>query len=191
MSEATEERRLRRLLRGVERVLAVVGILFLVYHGAFDLSEVVSDSMAPALDGEGDRPGNDLVLTERVSTLFGPPPRFRILMFRSAEGDLIAKRVVGYPGERLQVVDGALEVDGRLQGAADGAPPVRYLRAGRLRPRPGAPLRHEVGEEAVFVLGDNQRDSWDSRFFGDLPRERWRGRGVAVGGPPERWQWLW
>jgi signal peptidase I len=183
--------RLRRAARFAERCLAVTGALLLVYHAGFDLSEVVSSSMAPTLVGEADRADNDWILTERLSTRLGPPPRFHVVVFRGPEGDTIAKRVVGYPGERLRVVDGSLEVDGALQGEGQGAPPVRYLRAGRLRPREDGPEVHEVGPDAVFVLGDHQADSWDSRFFGDLPRERWRGRVVAVVWPPSRWQWLW
>lgn len=184
--------RARAFLRGLERSLAVSGVLFLIYHGAFDVSEVVSDSMAPTFTGQGaGRPDNDWLLTERVSVRFGAPPRFGVLAFRTRDGVQVAKRVVGYPGEALRVVDGALEVDGARLDAGDGAPPVHYLRAGHLRSRPDGPARHVVDAESVFVLGDNSQDSWDSRFFGDLPRERWRGRVVAVVWPPSRWRWLW
>lgn len=181
---------LRRALRLLERSLAVSGALLLVFHAGFDLSEVVSSSMAPTLRGEPDRTDNDWVLTERLSPRLAPPPRFRMVVFRSSEGQTIVKRVVAYPGERLRVIDGALEVDGRVLGAAEGAPPVRYLRAGRLRPRPEGPSTHEVAG-GLFVLGDYQADSWDSRFVGELPQDRVRGRVVAIVWPPSRWEWLW
>ncbi len=181
---------LRRALRLLERTLAVSGALLLVFHAGFDLSEVVSGSMAPTLRGEPDRTDNDWVLTERLSPRLAPPPRFRMVVFRSSEGQTIVKRVVAYPGERLRVVDGALEVDGRVLGAVDGAPPVRYLRAGRLRPKPEEHAAYEVAG-GLFVLGDHQTDSWDSRFVGELPQDRVRGRVVAIVWPPSRWEWLW
>ncbi|MEK7271259.1 MAG: hypothetical protein AAB215_10005, partial [Planctomycetota bacterium] len=61
----------RRLLRIVERVLAGVGLLFIVYVLAFDLSVVASPSMSPTLQGTGSGPGQgDWVLAERASYWF-------------------------------------------------------------------------------------------------------------------------
>jgi signal peptidase I len=179
----------RSALRFLERSLAAAGLFFLVFHAGFGLSEIVSGSMAPTLQGEAGEPNNDWYVYERVSTRFGPPPRRSLLVFQSSEGLQVAKRVVGFPGEALRIVDGRLEVNGRLiEPPAEG---LRYLSAGRLRPRPDAGETHTVAEETVFVLGDNARDSFDSRFHGGLPPKRWRGRAVAVVWPPSRWSWVW
>lgn len=180
-----------RVLRWLERGLAAAGLVFLVYHAAFDLREVVSNSMAPTLRGE--RPGaagNDWVLYETLSTRAGAaPPRSRLVVFRSDEGLPIVKRVAGLPGERLRIVGGRLEVDGVL--LPPPAPGVKYTRAGLLRPGPDGPLAHEVPGGAVFLLGDDSKDSWDSRYFGGMPVERLQARAVAVVWPPARWTWLW
>ncbi|RMG14429.1 MAG: signal peptidase I [Planctomycetota bacterium] len=177
---------LRAALAVLERVLAIAGAFFLVFHAGFGISEVVSGSMAPTLRGEAGRPDNDWYLYERISTRWGPPPRRSLIVFRSDEGVQIAKRVMGYGGETLRLVDGVLHVDGIPVPVEDAT----YLRAGRLRPRrEGEGTRVEAGR--LFVLGDNGKDSWDSRFFGGLRREQWRGRVVAVVWPPSRWRWLW
>ena len=181
----------RRAARVVERSLAGAGLLLLVYHGGFQVSEVISGSMAPTLLGEGDQGQNDWILSEQISTRFGPPPRFKLALFRNDDGVLIAKRVVGQAGERLRIQGGVLEVDGALRPLPDDVRGVRYTRAGVLRPRGDPEGSYEVPAGAVFVLGDDAKDSWDGRFFGGLTEERVRGRVVAVVWPPARWRWLW
>lgn len=183
--------RLRRAGRALERSLAVAGVLFLIYHSGFSAAEVISGSMGPTLNGTkaGD-PTNDWVLYESISTKVATPPRGKIIVFRNEEGVLIVKRVAGLPGERLRIADeGRLEVDGVVQ--APPAEGVRYLRAGNLRPTPDKPATYEVPAGAVFLLGDDSKDSWDSRYFGALETERLQGRAVAVIWPPSRWQLVW
>lgn len=184
--------RARRALRFVERGLAVAGLLFFVWHGAFDAAEVVSGSMAPTLVGDGaGNAANDWIIYETVSTRLDAPARNALVVFRSEDGVMIVKRVTGLEGERLRIVDGRLLVDGALPA---GAPDLRYLRAGNLRASPedaeGA-RDYLVPEDAVFLLGDDSKDSWDSRYFGGVPRERLQGRALAVVWPPARWRWVW
>lgn len=186
---APRRTRLRRAARHVERGLAVAGLVLLVWHGAFGASEVVSGSMAPALRGDGaGNPANDWVFYETVSTRLAPPPRFHLLVFESDEGVPIVKRVVAAEGEAVSIHDGLLAIDGLVRGAPDG---VRYLRAGHLRATPEGSASYVVPPASAFVLGDDSQDSWDSRFTGGVPRERWLGRPVAVVWPPARWRWVW
>lgn len=184
--------RARPLLRFVERGLAVAGLLLLVWHGGFDAAEVVSGSMAPTLQGDGaGNAENDWIVYETVSTRLAAPTRHSLVVFRSEDGVMIVKRVTGLEGERLRLVDGRLQVDGALPA---GAPDLRYLRAGHLRPSPEDPSGgrdYVVPEDAVFLLGDDSKDSWDSRYFGGVPVRRLQGRALAVVWPPARWRWLW
>lgn len=179
--------RLKRVFAFAERCLAILGLVFLVFHSGFGVSEIVSPSMSPTLEGEAGEPDNDWFLFETVSVKFAPPPRRKLVVFTSNEGTQVAKRVMGFGGERLRVHDGDLEVDGRLE-PVDG---VRYLRAGKLRPRQDPRGATEVPAGTLFVLGDDSKDSWDSRFFGGLERKQWKGRVVGVVWPPSRWSWLW
>ena len=182
-------RSLRRRLAGrAERAFAICGVFFLLFHAGFSVSEITSESMEPTLQGTAGEPDNDWILYETISTRFAPPPRDKLIVFTAEDGLRVAKRVVGFPGERLRIVDGALEVDGVRRELGDGA---RYLRAGRLRPRRDIDGTCEVAPDSVFVLGDNSKDSWDSRFFGDLERTAGEGRVVGEVWPPSRWSWLW
>ncbi len=104
------------------------------------------------------------------------------------------KRVVGLPGDTLEMVDKQLMVNGspvfepyarHLDSGGDAVHPgmawqARYLRDG---PRPGRyrPSRDNWGPLVVpldrfFVLGDNRDNSEDSRYWGFVEREAIRGR---------------
>lgn len=182
--------RLRRAWRMVERSLAVVGAALLVWHLAFGAAEVISPSMSPTLVGAkaGD-PKNDWVLYETVSRRVAAPPRGALVLFQNEDGVSIVKRVAGLAGERLRLVDGQLEVDGAL--LPPPAPGVKYVRAGVLRPDPAGPRAYDVPQGAVFLLGDDSKDSWDGRYFGGTRVDELRGRAVAVLWPPARWRWVW
>lgn len=170
----------RRAIRWVEHVLAVVGLLFLVYFGCFDLSYMTTPSMAPTLRSEGDNP--DWVLTEKVSGRFCDPARWEILTFRDREGNQLMKRVVALPGETIALPDvGRLHVNGSPLEMPAHLSFLRHLPAGNLARGSAVPLGH-----GWYVLGDEVRDSLDSRFEGPIPRERIVGRAWLRVWPPSR-----
>jgi signal peptidase I len=91
------------------------------------------------------------------------------------------KRVIGLPGETVELREGRLYVDGvrihepYLEGAVDT--------------RDYGPVR--VPEGALFVLGDNRLNSNDSRFgLGFVPVDRVVGRAFAIVWPPSRVGWI-
>ena len=91
------------------------------------------------------------------------------------------KRVIGLPGETVELRDGRLYVDGvRMQEP--------YLK-GAVDTRDYGPVR--VSEGALFVLGDNRLNSNDSRFgLGFVPVEKVVGRAFAIVWPPSRVGWI-
>ena len=91
------------------------------------------------------------------------------------------KRVIGLPGETIELRDGKLFVDGiqipepYLEGAADT--------------RDYGPER--VPSDALFVLGDNRLNSNDSRFgLGFVPIDKIVGRAFVIVWPPSRVGWI-
>jgi signal peptidase I len=91
------------------------------------------------------------------------------------------KRVIGLPGETVELRDGRLFVDGvRIHQP--------YLR-GAVDTREYGPVR--VPQRALFVLGDNRMNSNDSRFgLGFVPVDRVVGRAIAIVWPASRVGWI-
>jgi signal peptidase I len=91
------------------------------------------------------------------------------------------KRVIGLPGETVELRDGRLYVDGvRIHEP--------YLK-GAIDTRDYGPVR--VPEGALFVLGDNRLNSNDSRFgLGVVPVDKVVGRAFAIVWPPSRVGWI-
>src|SRR5256885_11163661 len=98
MPTAAEVR--RRILRSLERALALVGAAALVYHTLFHISIVISNSMAPTLRGNANE--GDYVLTEKITYRLRSPRRWEVIMFPEPELQVqVMKRVVAMPGETV------------------------------------------------------------------------------------------
>ena len=99
---------------------------------------------------------------------------------RPQDEDFI-KRVIGLPGETVELRDGTLFVDGLET-------PEPYLE-GDLDTRDYGPA--QVPSGALFVLGDNRLHSSDSRFgLGFVPVDKVIGRAFVIVWPPSRVGWL-
>lgn len=172
----------RRMLRLAERAFAVTGLLLVVYHIGFHLSVISSASMAPTLQGESLLNG-DMVLAEKVSYWFRKPRRWEVVMFRDDDGMLVMKRVVGLPGETIAIRDwdkGVL-INGAPVAQPRSLETIKYLAYGNL-----------TGGKAVacsdgyFIMGDDSKDSQDSRFTGPLKPQRIRARAWLLVRPLSR-----
>lgn len=111
--------------------------------------------------------------------LFHGPERGDIVVFHHPSGvhrDLV-KRVIGLPGETVEIRDGVVYIDGRRLEEP-------YL-AGAERPTGDlAPV--VVPEGAYFVMGDNRNHSQDSRVIGPIPKELIVGKAMLTWWPRER-----
>lgn len=173
-------RRLRITLRAAERFLAVVGLCALIYHSCFDFTVIISGSMAPALQGN-DAATGDRVLFEKLTGHFRAPRRWEIHQFHTPEGLTAAKRIVGLPGERIALRDGVLFVDGKPLAVPARLAHLRYYPFGNL-----AAGREVACGSGYYVLGDDSRDSMDSRYEGVLAAERFTARAWLTLGPAGR-----
>ncbi len=90
------------------------------------------------------------------------------------------KRVIGLPGETIEIRDSTVFVNG--QGLVEP-----YLKDGSYMPDFG-PVTVPAGQ--VFVMGDNRNASQDSRVFGPIPIDEIVGRAFVIMWPPSRWQSL-
>ncbi len=103
------------------------------------------------------------------------------LGFARPQDEDFIKRVIGLPGEVVELRNGRLLVDGRHV-------PEPYLR-GPVDTRDYGPVT--VPADSLFVLGDNRLNSKDSRFgLGFVPVDKVIGRAFVIVWPPSRAGWV-
>ena len=106
------------------------------------------------------------------------PNRGDVVIFeypRDPSRDFI-KRVIGLPGETVEVIAGQVYVDGQLMPEPFGPHPGSYN---------AAPLT--VGPDEVYVMGDNRNNSSDSHLWGPLKLEQIIGKALVSYWPPRHW----
>jgi signal peptidase I len=148
----------------------VLGVILVTYHLGFDLSVMASPSMSPTLRGTGADNG-DWVLTERISYLFRSPRRWEVMAFRNAYGLKVMKRVIGLPGEEVTLRKGVLTIGGVPAARPASIAGLRYYAYGNLAAGQAAAC-----EGGYYVLGDDSKDSEDSRYEGPVRKEQITGR---------------
>lgn len=142
-------------------------VLFLIIR-AFFFTPIVVDgsSMEPTLH-DRDR---------MIVTKIGEPQRFDIVVFHAPDGSDYIKRVIGLPGDSIEYRDDILYINGDSYDES-------YLNEFKQRVMDGpltnsftlqeTPVKDNVVPEGhIFVLGDNRRDSTDSRHIGAIPLEK-------------------
>lgn len=99
----------------------------------------------------------DQLIVDKLSYRFSDPERFDIVVFRYLyrENSYYIKRIIGLPGETVQIKDGQIYINGELLEEDYG---------NALMDNPGRAIQPvTLGEDEYFVLGDNRNVSSDSR----------------------------
>ena len=105
--------------------------------------------------------------------LWREPRRQQVIIFRAplpGSPDYI-KRVIGLPGDTLEIREGKVWINGRPLSEP-------YLSAPMPRSEHFGPVT--VPPKSYFVMGDNRENSYDSRFWGFVPREALVGTPVVI-----------
>jgi signal peptidase I len=168
--EGTVPHRSHLLREIVETVLLTVAI-FLLVNAATGRFRIEGASMEPNLHD------SEYVLIDKVSYRLHAPERGDVIVFerQGNERDYI-KRIIGLPGDTVQVAGGQV----RVNGIALDEP---YLNQATHNDMPA----QRVEEGRYFVMGDNRNNSSDSRVFGSIPVNDIIGRAWLVYWPPSDW----
>jgi signal peptidase I len=124
------------------------------------------------------------------------PERWDIVVFKSVEPDAehptLVKRIVGMPGERIQIRDGKIFADGNEVPIPSHMPENLYYTSDEFRSMNFGVRPEEefslVPQDHYLVLGDNSAYSRDGRYFGWLPRDHIVGRVASIWWPVARWR---
>ena len=211
MNDATLATKARRYWRKeIRPLLTLALVLFSIRSSLADWNDVPTGSMKPTIL-EGDRVyvnklAYDLKIpfTTRHIAQWSNPTRGDVVVFFSpADGKRLVKRVIGLPGDTIELRRDLLFLNGqpveyspvtaerfRDVPAADRERQVFAVeqlpgRSHTVAAIPSVPARRDFGpcvvpEGSYFMMGDNRDDSFDSRFFGPVERKRIVGRATAV-----------
>lgn len=170
--EETRSRTLSILRELVETAFFTLLIYFLVRYFLFENYRVVGKSMLPTLEND------QYLAVDKLSYRLREPQRGDIVVFRdprSADRKLI-KRLIGMPGESVEIKNGQVYINGQLLRELYTAGPSQY----------SSPAT-AVPEGQYYVLGDNRNNSSDSHTWGTVSGSLIVGRAWLSYWPPAYW----
>lgn len=164
LDEKVEEKEfswIREIISTVVYLLAVVALTFLFVQYVGQRTHVNGDSMNNTLEN------GDNLIVDKIGYRFKSPERFDIIVFpyRYQENTYYIKRIIGLPGETVQIENGTIYIDGEVLEESYGK---EVMNSAGIASQP-----IEIGEDEYFVLGDNRNNSRDSRdpSVGMIPKD--------------------
>lgn len=102
----------------------------------------------------------DRLIGNRLAYIRSNPKRGDIIIFHypDNEQEIYVKRVIALPGEKVEVRDGKIYIDGSETPLDEPYLKEEWTVA-------TGPYEFEVPEDSYLVLGDNRNDSWDARYW--------------------------
>lgn len=152
MEEKKKKSIMHEVLEYVKIIVAAVVIVLFVNGFILINALVPSESMEKTIM-TGDR-----IFGFRLAYKFEDPQRYDIVIFKYPDNpqELYIKRIIGLPGETVNIVDGKVYIDGDEEPLDDSFCPETPI--GNFGP-------YEVPAGCYFMLGDNRNYSKDSRFW--------------------------
>lgn len=168
MSKNKQKSVARSILSWIAYIAAIVILSFLCVTFVGQRTKVIGESMYPTLyDG-------DQLIVDKISYRFHEPKRYDVVVFpyRYEENKRFIKRIIGLPGETVQIRDGEVYIDGEKLDD-----PYSEV-VGPMNEAGMAKDAFTLEEDEYFVLGDNRNNSKDSRFqdVGPIHRDELIGR---------------
>lgn len=180
-----------KLREYIEAILLAVVIAFFIRTFVIQAYQIPSGSMKPTLL-IGDHIlvskfnyGVRLPIVRSSLIPVGQPKRGDIVVFIYPEDrskDFI-KRLIGLPGDTIEIRDKQIFINGLPWSDSHGVYVDSMVFPGTVQPRDNVgPVT--VPNDSFFVMGDNRDESYDSRFWGFVPRKDLLGKALVI-----YWSW--
>lgn len=184
------------LIREIVETSLLAILVFLSVRASIQHYRVEGDSMDPSLENGEFLLVNSLVYSKVNLSKFADwvpfwdpgPPDVRHVFHGPQRGDIIilnprqradrdlVKRVIGVPGDRFEIRNGVVYIDGR-----------ELIEPYILEPWRGELEPIEIPRGFYFVMGDNRNNSADSRSFGLVDEDDIIGKALGSWWPKEKW----
>ena len=142
----------KEIISTILYILAVLLGTYLLITFVGQRTSVSGSSMEPNLSN------NDQLILDKISYRFSEPKRFDIIVFpfQYKENTYYVKRVIGLPGETVQIdLEGNIYINGEILEEDYGKEKINF---------PGLAVEPiTLGDDEYFVMGDNRNNSSDSR----------------------------
>jgi signal peptidase I len=164
---------MRTFFRDLVITVIMAVVIFFVLQFTVQNFVVIGASMQPSFY-EGER-----VVATKLAYKLHEPERGDVIIFlppRNMEEDLI-KRIIGLPGERVEVKDGVVYIENLPLDEPYIKNPPNYTYSVEIIP-----------ENEYWVLGDNRNNSNDSHTGWTVPREDIIGKAWLIIWPPSQWK---
>lgn len=158
------------VIREIIETLLLTFFIFWLVNSLIGRYRIDGTSMNPTLEN------GQYLLINNLSYALDEPDRGDIIVFQHPRSDLnLIKRVIGVPGDRIQIGNKEVIVNGVILDEPYIAAEPTYANS------------WEVPEGEYFVLGDNRNNSSDSHSWGFLPEENIVGKAMIIYWPPTDW----
>jgi signal peptidase I len=178
--------RARHIAREILETIGLTLVIFFAIHFSIQASTVHGVSMQPGLqDGEW-------VMVNYWSYRFGSPQRGDVIVFKppiSIQGaDYLVKRIIAVPGDTISINTTSVFVNGKQLSE----PYIKPLPADAqgIQTVTGVVSNLKLQKDQYWVMGDNRRDSLDSRSFGVITRQEIVGKAEVIAWPLNELKWL-
>lgn len=171
------------LLQVVCMTLAIVIPIRLFLANPF---KVQGASMEPAFFD------HEYLIVDELTYRFEEPKRGQVVVFHppTDQGKYFIKRVIGLPGETVELMNGIVKIYNKDHLNGWTLDETSYLDLSDYSAQERTSMTMPpmtLGEDEYFLMGDNRRASYDSRFFGPVKRPALTGRAWLRGLPIQRW----
>jgi signal peptidase I len=159
-----KNRLLREIRDWIISILIAAVLAIAIKFFFFDIIEITGRSMLPTLYEK------DKVAIEKLSLYIGNIKRGQVVILDPGDkgSGIYIKRVVGLPGEILEITGGRVYIDGELLDE-DYLDEDTYT---------DMDIKITIPEDSVFVMGDNREVSEDSRVIGPIPIKNLKGHAL-------------
>lgn len=174
----------KEILEWLVVIVIALGIAFGIRIFVIQPFRVQQSSMYPTLVND------DLILINKLAYVGSHPERGDIIVFkppnRSETDDVeYIKRIIGLPGEYIEVEGGIVAINGQKFEENDEHPKTDYNFHPEIK-SDESKRGTKLGEDEYYVMGDNRSGSFDSRSFGPIKRDSILGRAFFVFWPVQR-----
>lgn len=157
-----------RILLDVFETLVLALVLYFAIDAVVARVRVLNISMVPTLV-----PG-ELVMVNKLAYKLGEMQRGDIIVFHYSEEEDYVKRLIGLPGDEVEMQNGIIYISGR--------PMIETY----LNEMPTYSGKWTVPEGKIFVLGDNRNKSSDSHNWGFVSVDEVMGRAILIYWPLDK-----